>query len=60
MIEANTMEAIQPPKKGGGNRAPDDLICWLHAIHVCHVDAGDSYDRDGYLFFFSWYCDLVE
>lgn len=59
-MDASTVTAIQPKRCGRGDKNPDDLVCWLHAIHVCHVAAGDEYDMDGYRFFFLWYCSIAE
>jgi len=48
------------PKGGPGTKeGSDDLICWLRALHVAHVDAGDVYDMDGYRFFFLWYSEVA-
>ncbi len=59
-MDATTINEIQPRRVGNGDKAPDDLVCWLHAIHVCHVEAGNVYDMDGYRFFFLWYCEIAE
>jgi len=60
MVDSPTIRSIAPMRSGRGDRDPDDLVCWLHAIHVCHVEANNAYDVDGYLFFFNWYCSLAE
>lgn len=60
MITEATIKSIAPLRSGRGDRNPDDLICWLHALHACHVDAGDRYDMDGYRFFFLWYCSISD
>jgi hypothetical protein len=57
-MDAATLNEIAPMGPGRSFEAPDDLVCWLHAIHVAHIDAGDRYDTEGYLFFFLWYCEL--
>jgi hypothetical protein len=59
MVDVDTLNRIAP-RKGRGNWSPDDLVCWKHAIHVAHTEAGDQYDINAYLFFFQWYCDMVE
>lgn len=59
-MDAATVKAIAPMGPGRSHEAPDDLVCWLHALHVCHVEAGDEYDMDGYRFFFLWYCSVAE
>lgn len=58
--DTHTLNELQRAKRGGNNRGVDDLVCWKHAIHVAHTDAGDQYDMNAYLFFFQWYCDIVE
>jgi hypothetical protein len=61
MIEVMRAPYENLPKLGKGEKdSYDDLVCWLQAVHVAHVDAGDDYDVDGYRFFFLWYCDLAE
>ena len=49
-----------PPCGPGTRESQDELIHWLKAIHVAHVDAGDAYDYEGYRFFFLWYCCIAE
>ena len=49
------------PKVGPCTReSSDELILWLKAIHVAHIQAGDEYDVEGWKWFFLWYCSLSD
>ena len=44
-----------PPLGKGCKDSYDDLVCWLQAVHLAQMQAGELYDDEAWHFFNEWH-----